>query len=340
VSAIESIEFISSLLTAECRHITRTGYVHKPSVECTMASLCLQYLTFDCFGKDVQDDALRGFAIQGYFCLQDYAMAKWFSHVKTVVDSSKDLLPGDFEAKEELNELRISLDDFLTAFDYELFWEEPFGPVQEFCKAFQDTPIYDHLVCILSHVQRHQEKNLEIRSEVSITSLRMALVRNRELLKNLSSGPPTETTKSILAYYGARLFKCPKTTCFYFHEGFKDDEACKEHILRHDRPFNCEVSDCSGAQLGFLSNKDLEKHMRFYHPEIGDQFNSFSSRANKIIDSAIYCEECGKRFTRKFALDNHKLSHKGLRPYACPECGKAFTRKNDCTRHQKIHARR
>ncbi|KAI9025621.1 A designed zinc finger protein bound To Dna, partial [Hyaloraphidium curvatum] len=51
------------------------------------------------------------------------------------------------------------------------------------------------------------------------------------------------------------------------------------------------------------------------------------------------CPMCGKRFTRRFNLHSHQLSHNGLRPYSCthPGCDKSFARKHDLKRHAKLH---
>lgn len=54
---------------------------------------------------------------------------------------------------------------------------------------------------------------------------------------------------------------------------------------------------------------------------------------------AFSCDRCGKRFTRRFNLHSHKLSHDGERPFTCdhPGCGKSFARKHDLKRHMKLH---
>ncbi|KAI8809483.1 hypothetical protein BJ742DRAFT_676737 [Cladochytrium replicatum] len=47
------------------------------------------------------------------------------------------------------------------------------------------------------------------------------------------------------------------------------------------------------------------------------------------------CEQCGKRFTRKFNLGQHMRIHSGRKPYVCQveNCGMAFVRDYDRKRH-------
>uniref|UniRef100_A0A8C3YIH5 Uncharacterized protein n=1 Tax=Catagonus wagneri TaxID=51154 RepID=A0A8C3YIH5_9CETA len=49
------------------------------------------------------------------------------------------------------------------------------------------------------------------------------------------------------------------------------------------------------------------------------------------------CSECGKAFSYKHILVQHRRVHTGERPYECSECGKAFSNKPTLVRHQRIH---
>ena len=169
-----------------------------------------------------------------------------------------------------------------------------------------------------------------------------SVMRNRELLERITlevNQQPDESA-NLQDFYGDKRFKCPKVTCYYFHEGFKGAEGRDKHINRHDRPFSCTFPDCSIAEFGFSSNKDLEKHRRFFHPEMEEQVNLFSVLPKPTAATPFECNVCGKKFTRRMIHKDHMLSHTGTRPHACPECGKAFTRANDCRRHEMIHERR
>lgn len=48
------------------------------------------------------------------------------------------------------------------------------------------------------------------------------------------------------------------------------------------------------------------------------------------------CEQCGKAFSKRIQLRQHRLSH-GLNKYACPICGVAFNRRGNMNTHLKRH---
>ncbi|CEG37466.1 FOG: Zn-finger [Plasmopara halstedii] len=54
------------------------------------------------------------------------------------------------------------------------------------------------------------------------------------------------------------------------------------------------------------------------------------------------CEEpgCGRRFNRKFTLNEHKKTHTGEKPYVCPlsECSRRFSTSGNLARHKRLHA--
>jgi hypothetical protein len=323
-------------------YITRiTKDIHEPSIECEFAILCLQYLTFPCFYTDENDDEkeLRNLMLQGHFAFQDYAVAKWFHHVNAFVNNGSKFLNEAVNRSEQLNALAIALDEFMDRYGEE-DWDD--GLVQDCkntCSVFGEYPIFESLLLLTSHIYRFQQKGFEARHKISIPSLENALERNRKLLEELPAKLTNTELDAYCRFYDhKRRYKCTKITCRYFSQGFSDVKAKKRHINIHDRPFQCEVSDCLGAE-GFANEKDLKNHTRAFHPEMSDLAETFNSSTTKRAKADHACTFCGKTFTRKFHCQNHENSHRGERPYECPECGKAFTRMNDCKRHQKLHER-
>jgi Zinc finger, C2H2 type len=311
-------------------------------VECNLTSLCLQYLTFECFDQEINEEKLLDFASKGYFAFQDYAIANWSRHFCAMVEAGQHLLTADPDTMEAVEELKISLHDFGNNYEEDVFREEVAESSEKACEAFQQSSFYPCLRSVLSHVYRHQERGFDARNEVSLKVLSETLARNRTLLEDLTSSAngSFRRQKDLDSFYGDKRYKCPKLICFYFHEGFKDAKSRDLHINRHNRPFQCTFPDCSYTEFGYRSSKDLEKHMKSFHPTTSDQTVTFAAVNTKPARTQWQCHMCDKRFTRGFHLRNHIRSHNAERPFACSECGKAFTRANDCKRHEKIHARR
>lgn len=143
-------------------------------------------------------------------------------------------------------------------------WEK--GLVEECkdsCHAFEDLPLYENLVLIISHIYTFQKKGFEARHKISIGGLDEALQRNRKILEDLPAKLEKGKAASDLAAYSTfydpkRLYKCNRITCRYFAEGFKDKQSRKRHVNVHDRPYHCDVQDCLG-QEGFAKESDLQK---------------------------------------------------------------------------------
>lgn len=316
--------------------------IHEPTIECELAALCLQYLTFPCFTNDEYDkEELEKMMLNGHFAFQDYAVAKWSHHVNAFVSAGTKFLHESTEPDRQLRSFSMAIDDFMTRYDDEQWAEGLLQVCVEQCKAFEDEDFFENLLLLTSHIYTFQEKGFHARNKISIKSLESAIKRNRKLLEEFPSAKTSsaqDKKKYFTFYHKTRYYKCDKITCRYFSEGFGDEKARKRHINIHDRPFHCEVADCLGAE-GFANPKDLEKHTRSFHPSLYDQTLLFSSVTEKYAKAVHACTLCGKTFTRRFHQRNHELSHRGERPHACPECGKAFTRKNDMERHRRLHER-
>jgi hypothetical protein len=199
--------------------------------------------------------------LEGQFAFQDYAVAKWFQHVNAFVEFGKELL-DNYERDEELiRGMSQAIDSFMDQYHEEDFHKDDkiVAECRENCKSFAEQEFYKDLVALTSHIYTFQKKGFEARHKVSIKSLEDALNRNRKLMEDTVSklkGAELETFKQF--YDNERPYKCTKITCMYFSEGFKDAKSKKRHVNIHDRPFQCEVHDCLGAE-GFANSKDLEK---------------------------------------------------------------------------------
>lgn len=281
--------------------------------------------------------------MKGYFAFQDYATANWSHHFHALVGSGQDLLTAGSDGPEAIQELERALDEFTQNYEEEICEGEALESAGLACDAFRQSDYFTALQLVWSHIYRHQEKGFEARNEISLKTLKQAIARNRKLLIELSHSDRCWSSQNrvLESFYGRKMFKCPKLTCYNFHEGFEDMKDLEQHINRHDRPFRCPVPDCFNSGFGFSSPKDLEKHTKSFHPDTSNPDDSFAAANPKSPEGGKFkCALCERRFTRGFALRNHVRTHTGDRPYACAKCGKAFTRHNDCKRHEKIHRRR
>ncbi|RYN46116.1 hypothetical protein AA0118_g12682 [Alternaria tenuissima] len=341
--SIKTENFPHKLADAYITAITKD--IHEPSIECELATLCMQYLTFPCFDVDNLDDVVqrRRYALDGSLAFQDYAIAKWFHHINAWVANGTKFLEEAQDQVALLAGIFNAMEDFMTRYS-EVDWSK--GLVDDCktkCRVFEHLGLYEHVVQLTSHIYTFQQKGFDASHKISIGDLSEALDRNRKMLEEfhkVKPGPTAEEKTAYSKFYNEkRRYKCTRITCRYFSEGFKDEKSRKRHVNIHERPYQCEIPDCVGAE-GFVNAKDLEKHTRTFHPDKSDLAETFiSAIAPKRGNTNHACSICGKTFSRSYHRRDHELSHKGERPHECEECGKAFTRLNDLTRHKKIHDR-
>jgi hypothetical protein len=83
--------------------------------------------------------------------------------------------------------------------------------------------------------------------------------------------------------YGHGLFKCDRYRCQYYHFGFETPSERNAHQRIHNRPFKCSEPSCEFADIGFISDNDLSRHIsKIHHRQLsvvdtasgllGDQF--------------------------------------------------------------------
>jgi hypothetical protein len=334
----------------------RNNHINPFLVECSLTTLCLQYLTFPAFQEDTTDDEMQDLILEGQLAFHEYAIVNGLVHFLELAKAASDyivalgsavkdhLRPLSHSHPSEVAELQSAFEDFaeLHALEGQELKDAELAKAAKECLAFAESDYYTEMQRLWTVGRLHADAALDIRNKPCFPSLETALERARKMIEKMST--KTKSPKDQLdQYYGETRFKCPKLTCHWFHAGFLTEKARKDHVARHERPFRCEVTDCSAEDIGFKTNKQLEKHVRMFHPSIEEIAETFKPLKAAPTKTPFVCTMpgCDRRFTRKFHLTSHIRNHNQERPFACNQCGREFTRSNDCRRHERtIHSKR
>ncbi|KAK8040668.1 hypothetical protein PG991_000456 [Apiospora marii] len=329
-------------------YIAQSGFVSRGAAELSMSTTCMHYLTFECF-EDTEHDVLTRAARDGQLAFQDYAIAHWAEHLMNAMTFNAQELEN--AAKEDFCE---ALTNFETRFDDDLNFEIKVD-TKNVSQTWDMVHSFQALKRILTHAQEVTSWKDDRRDVTSLQSLGTALLRNREVLEQMSAEMSQETqdiSQHLDTIYGLNWYKCSRITCFYFHRGFTSAEARKSHSDRHERPFRCTEEDCQGAVFGFQSRSELDKHQVKMHPGQDKLSSTFSrlkkpkahqrltkERSSRIskLPAKFQCTLCPKKFPKAYNLRIHLRTHTDERPFACTVCNKSFIRQHDRKRHEALH---
>jgi hypothetical protein len=315
-------------------------------------------LTFECFEHTLKEPRRTELIHQGYTAFQEYAVIHWLDHLQAVLRGDSTLL-----LEQELEGLGPAIVEFadwtspgddVSSTGQDLSIPEIFQDRQKIMESFQHCDFYPALCVVLAQASRHMARGTDAFDQLWLEEYDEIVVANRQALeKCLSPGiVQLAIQRDLRAFYGEYWFKCPKATCFFFHEGFQDSRSRDHHVNRHERPFRCTVPECSGFRTGFVAAKDLDKHLKIYHPE-KDQLAVSFARIKKSKDkdkgpkkppkppkypANFQCHLCPRKFTRAFNLRAHLRTHADERPFVCSVCGKMFARQHDQKRHGSLHS--
>ncbi|KAJ4313266.1 hypothetical protein N0V84_009494 [Fusarium piperis] len=331
-------DHIRLIHTTARKYIVSNRHIDERKVQCQLTSLCLRYLSLPSFTKNYDSVQRREHAKLGWFSFQDYACSKWYAHIDTFIRECGGLFETGVSWGDEQSDFKTALQLFIDTHGAELKTENHSNSQTSQLGGFKDQKVHENLTTLWEHIYTHQKGKDEERNKVGIPQINTSLLDNRAALEEHKPDDQVLGERCIKDFYGSNLFKCRRTLCRYFYIGYDTEAARKSHENRHDRPFPCPVS-CNSAPIGFSTNKDKDRHVRIYHPELSEGPTVFEalSRRQTTGPARFTCHICGKNFTRKINLSGHERSHYGDRPYGCSFCDKAFARMNDCRRHEKIH---
>ena len=328
-----------SLLRPQLIHdsyIIENQYIHEKLVQCQLTTTCLRYLSLPCFGNDYVSTDRSQHAKTGWFAFQDYACSQWLYHIDTVIKECYELFQNPCKVT---TDFASALQDFVNTHRSEITDPTHVELEKANVLRFEHLEFYDDLLLLWNHIYTHQRGDYATRNTIGIPQIETALLDNRTELERLLPNQKAGDEDLVQDYYGANLYKCRRTMCRFFYIGYEKKGPRDTHEKRHERPFQCPIS-CNSAPLGFVSNKDRDRHINIYHPNLAEGGPHFEVLSRRQIPGKFTCNICNKSFTRNINLKSHERSHFGDRPFACSTCGKAFARVNDCRRHEKIYARK
>ena len=321
--------FLNGQLIASS-YLIQERYVEVAIEDQKLALLCLSYLTFECFDHDLSESDLSDFMENGYYAFQDYAALHWPDHLESLYQTQDQ--SGSTYAKD----LTLAAKDFAERYGNQLRErEETPGIVTGY---LSNDGLIDHLSPLLAETKELRDQD---ESVAALGALGDVVSRVRSTIEQFidTANPNAESIQEMKRYYGLNWYKCPKHPCFYFHEGFPSAKLRDRHTDRHERPHCCTEPGCPRLKIGFVSEKELKKHMDITHPSP----EALSWKFSKVREeehqnkSGVACNMCPKTFTRPSSLRIHLRTHTNERPHVCEICGNSFTRKGDCARHELLH---
>lgn len=328
-----------------------------------LASFSVDYLNMAGFHSGT--DEIGSLVLNGYYGFMDYAVPYWVRHLEEGVDDAE-------EDDQILDTLAESVEAFL-----QLHYTSPTKPFpisqgnSKRLRLFQKCPFHADLQQAVASARKELTFPGEIkRAEIALDLADIVKNIRAKLEETYTGAAHTAEAARIEEMYGQNIFKCPRLSCRYFHNGFQTAEQRDQHIDKHLRPYRCIISGCFSSTVGFVTEKELEKHIRETHgpsnnedtdyPEDGEITRSRQTetiiteenvdpelreeRTEPVLRpqkrpriSEFPCPHCQRVFKKKYNLESHLNTHSDNRPYTCSECSSSFARLHDLNRHKKTH---
>jgi hypothetical protein len=254
-----------------------------------IASVCLSYLSFECFNDVLSTEDIGSKILSGDYVLFTYAADEWLEHIR---QCARHLGP------EPLQSLRDILSTFAEVRENYLFQSSAQGhhAARNEFQSFQTCPdLYELLIHMDSFMRKQKSDLLEQDGKYLLRILKLLPHRSIADLKLIDSGwvdqdpstvsftrlrirrqleamlcpsrihAPSCPCQKLHTLYGRGLFKCDRLRCQYYRVGFDTRSDRDSHLRIHNRPFKCPEPNCEFADIGFISKKDFSRHRSKAH---------------------------------------------------------------------------
>ena len=126
-----------------------------------------------------------------------------------------------------------------------------------------------------------------------------------------------------------RAFRCEQCG-----RGYKSKINLNQHRLRH---IHTEVKPhvCKTCPKTFKTKAEIIRHTRT-HAHEGALLDHVKP-LHEERERAFKCEQCGRGYTSKKILNQHRKIHTDVKPHVCETCPKTFKTKDELIRHTRSH---
>ncbi len=196
-------------------------------------------------------------------------MAHWIEHLTASV--------RNFSIPCAHQELIDSVDDFIAKYWNDKFKSKPCIPkqVKTAFRALEGRHFYDQLLQVY-HFKSADAPITE--STVNHLELHKIVQRIRLVFETVVLQLPLRDSAEgmqLREYYGTNWFKCLRSACRRFYNGFLSAHERDVHEKRHSRPFRCDVAGSFAATIGCSTEQGLKKHKGKYHSSVDSFFPTY-----------------------------------------------------------------
>ncbi|KAI9766233.1 MAG: hypothetical protein M1840_006647 [Geoglossum simile] len=233
--------------------------------EFNLTCLCLGYLNLPCFETGIPDTHIRKVVIQGHYAFMDYAVAHWFEHLERCVQGPQ------LDSQTSFGILVGILRVFLSKHHSQIEGQPSTSKaLSEAFQRFNTEDFFRELISAVNCAGGRTTANNEEWGRTHSLDLVGQIARVRSIIEEMTERSDPVQKRKLHALHGPNAFKCSKTPCKYFYEGFVSGQERDRHFEKHQRAYYCTYPGCHIALVGYQSEKDLKKHEAEYHQEIED----------------------------------------------------------------------